>query len=105
MNMVKLIKVAESADPIYKSGDWDKWVVGGDNPDVSLPIEYSLKGTLIEQPSVGKSLLIMRTERNDVASIGVFQSSPVVEISASDKGRLRYIETKNSLYLLEDLVD
>lgn len=101
MNTIKLTKVAESATPNFFAGEWKDYVPGEDNPDKSLPIEYWIKGALVKEPVVGESIFVTRTERNGVQCIGLFASSPIVEIS--QKGNLRYIETKNSLYLLEEL--
>lgn len=103
MKTIKLIKVAESPDAKFKSADWDNYIPGQDNPDVSLPIEYWIKGALIKEPVVGESLFISRTERNGVEAFGYFTSSPIVEISSSEHGGFVYIETANSVYLVEPL--
>lgn len=102
MKTIRLTKIAESATPDFFSSEWADCVPGEDNPGKSLPIEYWIKGTLVKEPVVGESLFVYRTERNGVQALGNFASSPVVEISAGE-GNLRYIETKNSLYLLETL--
>lgn len=49
-------------------------------------------GWLLVEPAVGQRLLLLRVERNGVAALGIFRSSPVVTI---DDGR---IQTAQSVY-------
>lgn len=102
MNMIKLTKIAESATPDFFSGQWKDYVPGKNNEGVSLPIEYWIKGALVKEPVVGESIFVTRTERNGEKCMGLFASTPIVEISQGE-GNLRYIETKNSIYLLESV--
>ena len=99
--MIKLTKIKESDTPNFKSGDWQNFIPGTDNPGVSLPIEYTIKGHLAFALQVGNPITVNRTERNGVAVAGTFISSPIVKI-VIEKDTTK-LETTNSVYLLENI--
>jgi hypothetical protein len=58
----------------------------------SIPIEYTLEGTLVNPLTVGESVIVLRETRNGVAATGLFQSSPVTLITNTS------FYTANSVY-------
>jgi hypothetical protein len=99
--MIKLKKISEAALPKYRAANWDNFIAGADNGDVSLPIAYELTGTIIGGLEIGKSLSINRDTRNGVVCQGIFYSTTIKDIT--EKEFYKIIETENSVYLLEDL--
>jgi hypothetical protein len=63
----------------------------------SIPIEYTAEGELMRPMRVGESLLMMRDLRNGVPAVGIFQTSPVIEITQET------FMTNNSVYDYEVL--
>ena len=57
----------------------------------SLPVDYELEGTLLAPVRLGQQLVVFRHNRNGVAALGLFCSSPVEEIM---------VVTGNSVYRL-----
>lgn len=94
---VKISKISASKDPEYLSPTLDVYEAGKDNGDVSLPVEYWLEGYLMEEPTVGKSVVVQREIRCGIKAGGIFRSSPVVQITEDG------FETLNSIYKLEFL--
>lgn len=101
MKLVKVTKINESASPDFKSAKWEKFVPGKDNGDVSLPLDYEIKGHLVYPVRVGDTIFVKRIERNGVKSDGVFVSSVVKEIKEGKKHTL--VSTRNSIYIVESL--
>ena len=99
--MIKLRKISESALPVCRAANWDNFIAGEDNGDVSLPIEYELTGNIVSDVNVGQHLVIDRKTRNGVDCSGYFRSTTIKKITKQDN--LKVIETENSVYLLEDL--
>jgi hypothetical protein len=60
--------------------------------NVSLPVEYTAEGELIGEIKVGRSVVIDRDTRNGVKMPGIFQSSTVTEVTATQ------FKTRNSVY-------
>lgn len=95
---VKLTKLLAARDAVMPPGDWATFKVGSDgNPGVSLPIDYTVEGTLVNDVEVGKTVQIFRTKRNNVALPGFFETSPVTKIGMAG------FTTQNSVYGLEVL--
>ena len=95
---VKLTKLLASRNAIFPPGDPKSFVAGSpDNPGVSLPIDYTLEGTLVNDIVVGSTVQIFRTKRNEVEFPGFFESSTVSQIG--DEG----FTTQNSVYKVEIL--
>jgi len=97
MRKIKIKKVAairEGLPPIpaekHISGTWQ-------SENYSLPIEYTVEGTLIFPIEVGRSVLMDREKRNDVVVTGSFQTSAVTEVGED------WFNTKNSVYVFEYL--
>lgn len=64
---------------------------------------YVIEGFMGSFPAVGKSFSVLRTKRNDVERIGLFQTSPITEIEMINTGYL--IQTQNSRYHMEIITD
>jgi hypothetical protein len=64
---------------------------------------YVIEGFVGSFPAVGKSFSVLRTKRNDVERIGLFQTSPITEIEMINTGYL--IQTQNSRYHMEIITD
>jgi hypothetical protein len=58
----------------------------------SLPIDYWLTGDMPNPPKVGECVFVLRDTRNGVACPGLFQTTPVTEVTETS------FRTKNSVY-------
>jgi hypothetical protein len=93
---VKISKVGQVEDALYEAPSFNEYEMGKYNGDITLPIEYWLEGFLNDdEPTVGKSVVVLRTSRNGVQMGGLFSSSTVTEVT--DDG----FKTLNSVYKLE----
>ena len=90
---VQITKFAVNPDGA-KAGDMASWKAGTDNnpENESLPVEYTIKGFLLDDIRVGESVTASRYERNGIKVAGLFTSSPVMEIGDG------MFKTRNSLY-------
>jgi hypothetical protein len=88
---IELTKVASTDSARAALADPASYISGTVSNE-SLPLEHSIKGWLRSPPTIGKSLVIDRTERNGVPVIGLFVSSAVVTFDAER------IQTVNSVY-------
>src|SRR6476660_8700610 len=100
---VKITKIKEAESPKFRSAQWDEWQTGKDNPDVSLPIEYELEGTVVKEAVIGESMVVARTKRNGISAIGMFATSTIQDITTYKK--ITVIETMNSVYWMEEIED
>jgi hypothetical protein len=102
MKLVKVTKITESAAPDFDSAKWENFIPGKDNGDnISLPLDYEVKGHLVYPVRVGDTIFVRRTERNGVKSDGVFVSSVIKRIKEGKKHTLAM--TRNSVYVIESL--
>lgn len=99
--MTKITKISEAATPDFKSAKWKSFVPGKSNPGVSLPLDYTVTGTLISELKKGGTIFMNRVERNGISAPGIFMSSVIVDIKKH--GAVTLIETRNSLYLMEEV--
>jgi hypothetical protein len=90
---VKVIKRGSCAAPLAQPCPWDQWIPGVGSEDFSLPVDYELRGILLEPIIVGSCLVVLRFERNGVLALGIFSSTPVQEIHADGR-----VITENSIY-------
>lgn len=108
--MKKVTKIAQVDNPLVESAKtveeygslvWDSLM----NPVVehsSPPVEYWIAGDLVNKPEIGRPLLVQRKIRNGVECDGVFCTSPIVKVAYTlDKNHVM-LQTKNSIYLVED---
>ena len=78
----------------------------GDGSGGPIVTGYSLKGLLQEPPYIGKTLVILRTERNGVVVPGVFESSTiknVTNLNCLNKKHKYLVYTQNSVYRVEEV--
>jgi hypothetical protein len=101
MQRVRVKKVGAVEQPLCETPDWDSYVLGVENPDVSLPIEYEIEGTPLNEPTVGESYRVLRYVRNGVKTLGGFSTSIVKRISTD--GNRTILETCNSIYIVENI--
>ena len=92
---IKLTKFASVEAPKFPSPKKEDFRDGKENDGVSLPIDYWIIGELQREIVEGKSIKVLRENRNGVECLGQFSTSPVKKIDG-DK-----IETSNSLYTIE----
>ena len=97
MKKVKITKLGAVENPAYPTPNYNEYIQGSDNGNVSLPTEYWLEGYLMNEPTVGSSVLVNRTSRNGVNCGGTFFTSKVTKIT--DTG----FETQNSVYQVDVL--
>ena len=92
---VKITKIAQVEDALHDAPPIHEYEAGKDNGNVSLPVEYYLEGIMPEEPTVGKSLTVIRTSRNGIEIGGLFTTSRVTEITKNG------FKTLNSIYKVE----
>jgi hypothetical protein len=95
MKTVRITKINQVTDPACITPNFNDYTPGVDNGHVSLPNKYTIEGTLIEDIQLNKPVVVSRTSRNGVKSFGLFQTSPVTEITENG------FNTLNSIYVLE----
>ena len=94
---IKLTKFASVDIPTFPTPKKEDFQDGKENDGVSLPIDYWIIGELQREIEEGKSIKVLRENRNGVECLGQFFTSPVKKIDG-DK-----IETSNSVYKIEYL--
>ncbi len=94
---VHLRKLLQVENPVSESASWAEWEPGALNSAKSLPVAYEITGFMMREITVGEPMQVLRTCRNGIETIGLFSSSPVVEISD------RSVTTFNSVYLIRIL--
>jgi len=100
--MTKVIKISEAASPNFVSAKWKNFLPGKINdPNFSLPLDYTVEGELTIPIKVGGTIFMKRTKRNGVKAEGVFMSSVITDVKTF-KGT-SVVTTRNSVYLVEDL--
>jgi hypothetical protein len=90
---VRIVKLAVCDDAQQQTCSWDEWKAGELN-DGSPPVDYELRGQLIEPLEIGKPIIVARTHRNGVQVLGTFVSSPVRECKSGAA------ITMNSIYFI-----
>jgi len=90
---VSVEKIEASKDPISPPARWENWIFGSFINQGSLPISYALTGYLLAPIRYGHPIEVFRIERNGVEALGIFRSTPVVDIREHG-----VIETYNSIY-------
>lgn len=94
---VKVRKIGQLPDAQVAAGDWESYVPGVENPNVSLPVEYEIEGYMVDPPALGASFVVERTSRNGIKAYGEFSTSPITVIAPG------MIKTQNSIYTIEKL--
>jgi len=60
-----------------------------------LAVGYSVDGWFLEDPAIGRPMVMLRFRRGDLFRLGLFTSSLVIHVSETE------IRTENSIYGLE----
>lgn len=90
---IRLTKIAECHDPTFASATFEEFRHGEVNAGVSLPRGYWLEGWLLYSPQPGRPVVVWRVNRNGTRAVGLFVSSPVECLLASNR-----FTTRNSMY-------
>lgn len=94
--MKKVTKLKSTDNPIFGAGDPDFFKYGADNPDVSLPVDYTVILDTDVIPVVGQPFVAPRIVRNGEPSYGHFNTSIVFEVIQTDAKII--FKTMNSVY-------
>jgi len=94
-SLVRITKLRVAPNALFAPGNRGEHVPGGDNPGVSLPVDYANEGILLRPPELGERVLVLRLVRDGDRAPGAFRSGPIVEMS-TDK-----FTTLNSVYRIE----
>jgi hypothetical protein len=94
---VRISKLSASQDPEVQTPTSEEYDVLKGHAAISLPVDYWLEGYLLQEPEVGKSVLVQREVRNGLKVSGMFVSTEVVKVSEDT------FETLNSIYKIEYL--
>ncbi len=70
-----------------------------------IGIGYHVRGYASALPVVSESWFLLRFERNGVAAVGMFQTSPVVAVIHDSAAQTLIIHTANSVYRGEYTID
>ena len=97
---VILTKIDKAPDALSPTPSWERYVPGGDNGQVSLPISYTAEGTLVVDVVEGNSIVLDRTKRNGVSCPGILRTTEVTRLQENNNGDLTAV-TLNSIYLLQ----
>lgn len=97
MKKVKITKLGPSKNPVVPTPNYNEYIQGIDNGNVSLPTEYWIEGYIMNNITLGCSVLVDRTSRNGVVCSGRFLTSKVTKITESG------FETENSIYRVDYL--
>jgi hypothetical protein len=95
--IVVLYKIGEVENPKVRSSSWEEYKIGDFNSK-SPPIDYWLKGTLINSIEKDKPIEMNRSNINGIECKGVFISSVVKNI------KYPFIYTNNSVYRIDESI-
>lgn len=98
--MTTVKKIGVTNDPDAETPDWENHKEGEANPGESVPVEYTVRGTLDSEIEEGRSIVVFRNERNGTQAPGVLTTSAVQ--SVEDHGDFIIAETRNSIYKITD---
>ena len=92
--VIKKLDIAANPNLTPKEEDY----IPGDNPGTtSTPVNYEIEGYLLYPMKIGEAVTVHRFRRNNVAAEGLFETSPVTELTDNT------FKTANSLYKYEYL--
>lgn len=99
--LVKLEKLEVIKDPQVDTAEWAEYNFGSEDNSKSLPVDYTLEGTLVHDVKKFQSVNIYRTKRNDVECIGLMRTTPLTNIIKQDDHFI--LTTLNSVYKLTEI--
>jgi hypothetical protein len=94
---IKLTKLKAAENPLSPPGRWGEYEPGSIANITSLPVDYTMVGILLTRITLGECVRLLRVNRNGVAALGVFQSTPVMRLTGDG------FATANSVYRIEDM--
>ena len=100
---VRVSKISPSTAPIFRTAEEIEWKSGEHNKGITLPINYTVEGVLVQDLGLHNNLTLARTKRNSVEAMGIFQTSRIQSIEYSNKTNLYTVETENSVYVISIL--
>ena len=92
---IKITKLSPCDGAVYPTPKWSNYTSVEDNGNVSLPVDYTAEGYLINHIEIGNPVLIDRVSRNNVRTPGLMRTSLVKRITETG------FETENSVYCVE----
>ena len=99
---IKLTKWKAAENPLSPPGRWGEYKPGSIANITSLPVDYTMVGMLLTGITIGECVRLLRLNRNGVAALGVFQSTPVMRltgdgfVTANSVYRMEYLEPKHA---------
>ncbi len=93
VRLTKLRELSESAGD--ERGEALTGATSEGTPDHHLDAGYVIDGWFLEEPRVGRSMVLLRFRRNGARCLGLFTSSPVTFVGETE------IKTVNSVYQIE----
>ncbi len=100
----RLTKIAAHENPLTKSASSiEEYRNSLSDGEFSPPVEYYIEGVPDRPPLAGTYFSMLRDNRNGVECLGVFRSSPIIDVNEGEDFTL--FSTMNSIYKLEKLVD
>ena len=97
-SLVIIRKYAVQPEALVRTASASEHIDGINNGEVSLPIDYEVEGILSSHFEVGKSLVVERHRRNDVATPGIMMTSPITKIYQGEHNWT--FDTGNSKYII-----
>lgn len=94
---IKLEKLQVNPAAILPSANMKDYKPGQPHFGVSLPVGYSMEGTLQRDVKVGQTLFMHRTKRNGIEAFGVTETSEIMAIQGD------ILLTQNSVYRLTEI--
>jgi hypothetical protein len=98
---IRLVKVSAVEGAKVPTPDTDQYKPGCYNPNFSIPIDYELEGTLLQDVVEGQPLRLSRSKRDGVTAFGITVTSPIQKITAEESG-IRF-DTYNSVYIAQKI--
>ena len=92
---VRIQKIGRPDNAPVATADWKEYQPGSARNSKSLPEGYALSGWLLESIEMGRPVRLLRVERNGVAALGIFETSPVQGLTQGG------FETENSIYQVD----
>lgn len=97
---VKITKLNQVSNPVVKTAVKDNYICGKEqDEEVSLFNGYCAIGVLERDIECGKSIRMLREDRNGVKAFGLFVTSPVKSINSYEGYTIA--NTDNSIYKIE----
>jgi len=99
---VKISKIGIAPNAAYPTPAAEEYIPGEDNGAVSLPINYTIEGYLVNPIKETQHITVQREKRNGIPVAGFFSTSEVEKITKIDE--TTYVaKTLNSVYNVEYL--